>query len=334
MNRFEWVNAASVAEVVARGQGAIVKAGGVDVMDLLKERLIAPQRLVNLRSVPGLDRLGENPNGLSIGPLVTLGRLASEPIVMRRYRALAEACGHAATPQIRNMATVGGNLLQRPRCWYFRSEQFACRKKGGAECFAQSGENAFHAIFDNGQCAAVHPSSAACALVALGAQIEITGPSGARVIPLDGFFTKPAQGVEHENALGASDVVTEIRVPAPSATASSAYVKLSEKDSFDWPLVEVAVAIEVSGGVCKKATIALGAVAHTPMRAVAAEAAIVGKSIDEATARASGDAATQGATPLRDNGHKVQLLAVAVKRALLAATGGAREGVEPKGGAR
>lgn len=320
MNRFEWVNAASVAEVVARGEGAIVKAGGVDVMDLMKEGLIAPKRLVNLRSVPGLDRLGEGPNGLVVGPLVTLGRLASDPLVTRRYRALAEACGHAATPQIRNMATVGGNLLQRPRCWYFRSEQFPCRKKGGGTCFAQQGENAYHAIFDNQMCAAVHASSAACALVALGAQIELTGAAGARVVPLDGFFTKPAQGIDHENVIG-DEVITEIRVPAPAA---SAYVKLSEKESFDWPLVEVAVAIEQSSGKVTRASIVLGAVAHTPMRSAAAEAAIVGKTIDEASARAAGFAASQGATPLRDNAHKVQLLQVAVKRALLAANGGAR----------
>ncbi len=320
MNRFEWVNAASVAEVVARGQGAVVKAGGVDVMDLMKEGLIAPRRLVNLRSVPGLDRLGEGPSGLAIGPLVTLGRLASDPLVVRRYRALAEACAHAATPQIRNMATVGGNLLQRPRCWYFRSEQFPCRKKGGGTCFAQQGENAYHAIFDNQMCAAVHASSAACALVALGAQLELTGAGGARTVSLEGFFTKPAQGIERENAIG-DEVITAIRVPVPAA---SAYVKLSEKESFDWPLVEVAVAIEQSGGKVTRAAIALGAVAHTPMRSPAAEAAIVGKAIDEASASAAGFAAAQGATPLRDNAHKVQLLQVAVKRALLAANGGAR----------
>jgi len=318
MNRFEWHNAGSVAEIVARDKGAVIKAGGVDVMDLLKERLIAPQRLVNLRTVPGLDKLGEGPNGLSIGPLVTLGRLASDPIVVRKYRALAEACGHAATPQIRNMATVGGNLLQRPRCWYFRNEQFPCRKKGGGTCFAQQGENAYHAIFDNQMCAAVHASSAACALVALGASIELTGPSGARVVPLESIFTTPAQGIDHENNVG-DDVITDIRVPASSA---SAYVKLSEKESFDWPLVEVAVAIERSGATVTKASIVMGAVAHTPYRAKGAEAAIVGKSIDEATARAAGLAATQGATPLRDNAHKVTLAQVAVKRALLAANGG------------
>lgn len=328
MKPIEWVNAATVAEVVARGPNAIVKAGGVDVMDLLKEQLIAPQRLVNLRTVPGLDRVAEANGSLRIGPMVTLARIASDPAITKRWRALAEACGHAATPQIRNMATVGGNLLQRPRCWYFRNEQFPCRKKGGSTCFAQHGENQYHAVFDNHVCAAVHASSAACALVALGAQIVVTGPEGSRTVPLESFFTKPEQGVDRENALGAADVITEIVVPAPPPNASSAYVKLSEKESFDWPLVEVATVLEQSGGSCTKASVVLGAVAHTPRRAQGVEAALVGKPMNEALAHMAAGIATQGATPLGENGYKVQLIEVAVRRALLAAAatanGGAR----------
>ena len=173
MNRFEWVNPSSIEQAVAAlGSGAVVKAGGIDLMDMLKEHLVEPTRLVNLRTVRGLDHLTDGSEGLAIGPMVTLARLSDDGAVRKRYRALADAAGHAATPQIRNSATVGGNLLQRPRCWYYRSEQFACRKKGGDSCFAiaPTGENAYHAIFDNRICAAVHPSATATALVALGAR--------------------------------------------------------------------------------------------------------------------------------------------------------------------
>jgi len=318
MNGFEWVNAVSVEEAVARAPGAVVKAGGIDVMDLMKERIIAPSRLVNLRTIHGLDRIAED-REVTIGPLVTLARVAADPIVQRRYRALADACGRAATPQIRNVATLGGNLLQRPRCWYFRSEDFACRKKGGSTCFAQNGESAYHAIFDNTLCAAVHASSAASALVAYGATIDIAGPSGRRSVRLDEFFTPAAKAVDRENALGPGEIVTAIRLPVLPPTSSSAYVKLSEKESFDWPLVEVCAVLEQSGGTCTRASIVLGAVAHTPLRAVGAERALVGKPIDDATAAASAARAVAGATPTRDNGYKVQLVEVAVKRAILAA---------------
>ena len=324
MNRLEWTNATTVAEVVAQlGPRVAVKAGGVDLMDLMKENLVAPTRLVNLRSVPGLDRVSDSrEHGLRVGPLVTLARLSAEPIVRERYRALADAAGHAATPQIRNMATAGGNLLQRPRCWYFRSEHFHCKRKGGARCFAIDGENAYHAVFDNGTCAIVHPSALAVALVALGARLELTGPSGAREVPLESFFVTPEQDVTRENTLGANDVVTDIRVPAPAASASSAYTKQGEKESFDWPIAEVAVVLERSGGVsdtCKRASIVLGAAAPTPWRARAAEALLVGRVVDEPSARAAAKAALQGATPLAGNAYKLPVFEAIIRRTILAA---------------
>ena len=324
MNRLEWTNATTVAEVVAQlGPRVAVKAGGVDLMDLMKENLVAPTRLVNLRSVPGLDRVSDSrEHGLRVGPLVTLARLSAEPIVRERYRALADAAGHAATPQIRNVATAGGNLLQRPRCWYFRSEQFHCKRKGGARCFAIDGENAYHAVFDNGTCAIVHPSALAVALVALGARLELTGPSGAREVPLESFFVTPEQDVTRENTLGANDVVTDIRVPAPAASASSAYTKQGEKESFDWPIAEVAVVLERSGGVsdtCKRASIVLGAAAPTPWRARAAEALLVGRVVDEPSARAAAKAALQGATPLAGNAYKLPVFEAIIRRTILAA---------------
>jgi xanthine dehydrogenase YagS FAD-binding subunit len=323
MNRFEWVNPTSIEQAVdLLGSGAALKAGGVDLMDLLKERLIEPKRLVNLRAVPGLDRIESGPEGLRLGPLVTLARLADDPAVNGgSYRALAQAAGHAATPQIRNVATVGGNLLQRPRCWYFRSEAFECRKKGGSRCFAIEGENAYHAVMGNKTCAAVHPSAAAVALVALGARLELISPEGRREVALESFFVAPEADVRRENALGEREIMSKIVVPPPPAGARSAYMKQGEKESYDWPLAEVAVFLEADGGRCKRASIVLGAAAPVPYRARAAEAQLSGKTIDEATAREAAKAALSGATPLSQNAYKLKIFEAVVRRTILAANG-------------
>ena len=327
MNRFEWVNVSSVAQAVRElAAGAVVKAGGIDVMDLLKERLIEPRRLVNLRTIRGLDQVSDGEQGLRIGPMVTLARLADDPVVRRRFRALADAAGHAATPQIRNAATLGGNLLQRPRCWYFRSEAFVCKKKGGDRCFAiaPTGENAYHAIFGNQVCAAVHPSATATALIALGARLRLESERGPREAPLETFFVAPETDVTRENSLAPDgELVTEIIVPAPARGASSAYIKQGQKESYDWPLAEVAVALEQEAGTCRRASIVLGAAAPVPYRARAAEKALIGRRIDESAAEVAARAALEGATPLAQNAYKVQIFQTIVRRTILAAQGSA-----------
>jgi xanthine dehydrogenase YagS FAD-binding subunit len=349
-----WSNPRTLAEAVAQiGPNNVPKAGGVELMDLLKEGLVEPERLVNLRAVPGLDRIEDTPQGLRLGPLVTLARLADDAGVRARWPVLAEAAGRAATPQIRNMATLGGNLLQRPHCWYFRSEQFPCLRKGGGRCFAHDGENALHAVFANRSCCAVHPSSLATALLAIGAGVELMSPRGARAVPLEQFYV-PAEEVRTRDTVRQDDeLVTAVVLRAPTPGGVSAYVKQAQKESYDWPLVEVAVVLDLGpkenkgpagskradpnenerpagskradpnenerpGGACSHASIVLGAVAPTPWRARAAEAAIVGRPIDEASARDAGKAALQGAAPLRDNGYKLALIEVAVRRAILA----------------
>jgi len=328
MNPLEWSNAGTVGEVIAQlGPKTVIKAGGVDLLDLLKEGLVTPTRLVNLRTVRGLDEIVDDAKtGLRLGPMVTLARIADDPAVQGRYRALAEAAGHAATPQIRNMATVGGNLLQRPRCWYFRSESFACKKKGGDRCFALEGENAYHAIFGNRVCAIVHPSSAACALTALGAKLELTGPRGRREVALEAFFVTPEQDVQRESSIGADEVITEIRVPAPAEGQTSAYHKQGEKESFDWPIAEVAVVLQRQGqgkeGLVTRASVILGAAAPVPHRARAAEDALMGKAINEETARAAAKAALQGATPLAQNGYKLPVFEAVIRRTILRAAEG------------
>ncbi|HEY1694312.1 MAG TPA: FAD binding domain-containing protein [Polyangiaceae bacterium] len=327
MKTFAWTDPASLGDALALlGPSSIAKAGGVDLMDLLKEHLVAPARLVNLLRVPGLDRIEDRgAQGLRIGPLVTLARIAEDATVAARWRAVAEAAGHAATPQIRNMATIGGNLVQKPRCWYYRLEQFPCLRKGGKECFAREGENAYHAVFANEACCAVHPSSLATPLLALGASVELTSPRGARTVPLENFFVPARELRMRDTLLDADELITAIALPAPAAGSASAYVKQAQKESYDWPLVEVAVAVDRGPtGACTRASVMLGAVAPNPWKARAAEAALVGRPLDEASARDAGKAAVQGATPLRDNGYKLALIEAAVRRAVIAAGEGAR----------
>jgi len=322
MASFEWSEPATVEEALAQlGPSALAKAGGIDLMDRLKERLDAPARLVNLRRLPGLKGVREVEGTVELGPLVTLARLAEDPLVRARLPALADAAQQAATPNVRNAATLGGNLLQRPRCWYFRREAFACLRKGGATCFAQEGRNAYHAVFANGVCAAVHPSDTAVALVAYGARAVLASPRGTRQLSLENLFVPAEEDVTREHRLAPDELLVALRVPAPAAGTRSAYLKLGERDSSDWPLASVAVVLELDGGTCARAAVILGAAAAVPWRAREGEAALAGRPLDAAVAAAAARAAVQGATPVGENGYKVQLLEVVTRRALLAAGG-------------
>jgi xanthine dehydrogenase YagS FAD-binding subunit len=321
MNRFEWTNARSINEAIAQLNGsAAIKAGGIDLIDRLKEGLDAPARLINIRSIKGLDAVTEDAKKtLRIGPLVTLAALDANRTVRSRYTALADAAGHAATPQIRNVATIGGNLLQRPRCWYFRQGEFNCRKKGGDRCFAIEGENQYHAIFGNKLCAIVHPSALATALVAMNAQIILTGPRGSREVELEKFFVLPEMDVRRENSIGPDELITEIRVPALPVQARSVYLKQGEKESFDWPVADVAIVLNCARGRCEQASIVLGAAAPVPLRAREAEAVLAGKTVSEDSAREAARAAIRGATPLTENAYKLPIFETLVRRAILAA---------------
>lgn len=324
MKPFEWANASSVEQALSLlEKGSALKAGGVDLVDLMKEQIASPSRVVNIRAIKELDyvKLDDADGSLRLGPLVTLGRLSEEPIVRQRFTALADAAGHAATPQIRNMATLGGNLLQRPRCWYFRNQMFPCRKKGGEICYAQEGESQYHAIFNNQLCAIVHPSATACALVAMKATLQLTSARDKRDVKADEFFILPNVDLHHENQLRDDEMITEVRVPALPAGAKSAYIKQGEKESFDWPVSECAVVLENDGGKCKSASIVLGAAAPIPHRATEAEAALVGQSINPETARAAAKAALEAARPLANNRYKVALFTTVITRTVLAAAG-------------
>ena len=320
MNSFTWYEATDVSGAIQAGarQGALFKAGGVDVTDLMKEGVAQPAALVNLRRVRELDFLREEKGALAIGPLVTLARLAEDPLVVKGANALALAAGWAGTPQIRNLATLGGNLAQRPRCPYFRSELFHCRRKGGTECFAIAGENQEHAVFDNDLCAIVHPSGTATALVALAASLKLKGPRGERTLPIEQFFVRPGQDVQRENVLQPGELIVEVRVPTGRR---GSYVKMMQKQTFDWPLADAAVALAMDGGTVREARVVMGAAAPVPWRAAAVERALAGKKLDDAVAREAARLATEGARPLDKNRHKLPALQAAVLRALRAAGG-------------
>src|SRR5512136_2270179 len=294
MNRFEFARATSVAEalsLVAEKAGSVWKAGGIDLLDHLKERLIEPPRLVDLKGVPEMREVKvESGGSVRIGPLVTLAHVAAQPGIRATHAALAQACGQAASPQIRNVATIGGNLLQRPRCWYYRLASYRCLKKGGDMCFAVGGENRYHTIFGDGACNAPHPSNAAMGLTVLGASLVFRSSRGTRTVPADQFFTIPGNDPRRENAKEPDEILTAIHVPA-APNVRSIYASVKEKAAFDWPLVSTAVALRVDGGVVRHARIVLGAVAPVPLRSAAAEQALVGKRLNDATVDAVAHAA-------------------------------------------
>lgn len=323
MDRFEWTSVISVEEAIDQlRSGAVVKAGGVDLLDRMKEGLDSPKRVVGIGSIPGLDAIRVEEKGLHLGSLVTLAEIGGSSQVASRWPALAQAASSAATPQIRNMATVGGNLLQRPRCWYYRSIEFNCLKKGGDHCHAQDGENQFHAVFDNDVCAIVHPSGMAVPLIAYGAAVDIAGPKERRRVPLESFFVHPTDDMEREHSLRPDELLVGIEVPAPRAGTRSAYIKQGEKESFDWPIADVAVALEMDGSTVRSASIVLGAAAAVPRRAKSSEEYLVGRTLSEKTAGEAAGLAMDGATPLSRNSYKIPLFRTIIARTLLSAEQG------------
>lgn len=317
MVRFELARPKTTAEareLLAEKAGSVLKAGGIDLVDHLKEHLVEPPRVVDLGSIPGLDGIEVLPDGaLRIGARATLARVAAHETIRKTHPALARACGEAASPQIRNVATIGGNVLQRPRCWYYRLESYRCLKKGGDTCFAITGENRYHVIFGGGPVFAPHPSNAAVPLVAYRASFALEGPKGPRAVPAEEFFTLPDKDPRRENVLGPDEILLGASIPS-AAGWRSAYAEVRERADFDWPLVAAAVALRVAGGVVAESRVVLGQVAPIPWRSTTAEKALAGKPVTPEAAAAAGRAATEGAEPMTDNGYKVELTAALVRR--------------------
>jgi xanthine dehydrogenase YagS FAD-binding subunit len=326
---FAYVNAANEKEALAAlaqagaqaPRGRILPiAGGMDLLALMKDYIAQPERIVNVK---GLDQtIAATPDGgLRIGGGVRLADLAEHPVARRLYPALTDSASEIGTPQIRNVGTVGGNLTQRPRCWYFRNEEFDCLKKGGSRCFAVDGENQYHAIFGNGPCYIVHPSSLAIPLIAYGAKVRVAAASGERTVEASDFFVSPDKNVQVENVLTASELVTHVMVPPPGSARSAVY-EVRFKQSHDWPLAMAVVVLTMTGGrTVQRARVVMGAVAPIPWQSAAAEQALAGKTISEETASAAADAAVKEARPMTENGYKVQIARTAVKRAILKAAG-------------
>ena len=333
MKAFEWMNATTVADAVnALKSGAASSdpddaarpiAGGQDLLTTMKEYITRPTRVVNLKSIRGLDKIESDGKGaLRIGALVTLSQLEDDALVQKSFPGLAEAAHSVGTPQIRNLGTVGGNLCQRPRCWYFRLEEVVCLKKGGSECYAATGENKYHAIFGGGPSYIVHPSDLAPMLLALGASVNVTGGNGKRTIPLDKFFTLPSDGnLRRENVLQNDEIITEIFVPQSALSAHSSYLKFKERESLDFALASVAAAVQLSGNTVKDARIVLGGVAPIPWRVPAAEKYLVGKTLTKEVMTEAGKIALADAKPLEKNAYKVPLTQTLVRRALAKAGG-------------
>ncbi len=291
----------------------------------MKDYLTRPARLVNLKAVRGLDRIeGNAKTGLRIGALVTLAQLEENPVVRRSFPGLAEAAHSIATPQIRNLGTVGGNLCQRPRCWYYRLEEAVCLKKGGSECFAATGENKYNAILGGGPSYIVHPSDLAPMLVALGASVSVTGGEGKKVIPLEKFFTLPSEGsIRRENVLKNEELITEIQIPASAFAGRSTYLKFKERESMDFALASVAAAVELQENkIIKQARLVLGGVAPIPWRVANAEKFLTGKSLSADVLTEVARLALEGAQPLEKNAYKIPLTQTLVRRALTQAVNG------------
>ena len=322
MKRFAHIDARTVEEAVSHlrryGDGASVIAGGTDLLGKLKDRILPryPEAIVNLKTIAGLDFIREEGGGLAIGALTRLHDIAAHPGIQQRYAALAEAARRTASPNLRQMGTLGGNLCQDIRCWYYRSgdNRFPCLKKGGGRCYAIDGDNRYHSIFGGSVeegCHAVHPSDTAPALIALGAMVK----TSKRMVDAESFFEV---GVCRTTILDRDEIVTEIQVPEPAVAARSAFSKFALRKSIDFPIVNCAASITTSGGRAVAARICLNAVHAKPRRAIEAERSIAGRAFDEGSAEAAGAAAVSAATPMSGNRYMVQIAKVLVKRTILA----------------
>jgi xanthine dehydrogenase YagS FAD-binding subunit len=283
-------------------------AGGTDLLGCLRDQVFETQKLVSLGALRELRGIAETAEGgLRIGALTTIAEIAEHDAVRRRYTALAEAAASVGSPQLRYQGTIGGNLCQKPRCWYYRGA-FHCLRKGGDACFAVAGENRYHCILGGGPCYVVHPSDTAAALLALGAHLRLAGRQGSRTVPLEGFHVPPSEDVRRETRLEPGEIVAEILLPPPGAGLRSTYRKVRTRAAWDFALVGVALALRLDGRTVREARVALSGVAPVPWRATAAETALVGRPLDAATIARAAAAAIEGAEPLGDNGYKVPLL--------------------------
>jgi xanthine dehydrogenase YagS FAD-binding subunit len=312
MKQFKIAQPRSVEQLISllseKKEGFYLMAGGTDLLDEIKNTIIDPKVVIDLMSISDRSLITETKDHVSICALTRVAELAESPVIQKHFAGLHQAALSLATPQLRNVGTVGGNLCQRPRCWYYRDPELTCRKKGGSRCYAFRGRNRYHAIFGGGICYIVYPSDLAPALISLDAQIIISGPDGEETMPLENFYILPQQNVRKENVLEGNQFLKEINIPLPKNGSKSTYYKFKERGTWDFAVVSAAVNGIVSGGVCKDIKIVLGGVAPIPWRLEKAEGFIKGKELTEEVIRQGAKEALKDARPLEENAYKIDLV--------------------------
>jgi xanthine dehydrogenase YagS FAD-binding subunit len=320
MKNFAYVKAKSLADATKAlaTRNAKVIAGGTDLLGCMRDEIFPVDKVVSIGGLAELKGISALPDGgMRIGARTAIADIAANAALAQKYPVLAQAAAQVASPQLRNQGTLGGNLCQRPRCWYYRGD-FRCARKGGELCYAMDGENQYHAVFGGGPCFYVHPSDTAVALVALEAQVVIAGSAGKKAVKMDKFFIDPGVSLERENILTPQEIITEIRLPAPGGKVLSSYHKIKARQAWDFAIVSVGLVLNVQNDAVSKAGILLGGVGPYPWRAAESEKLLIGKRIDGASAAAAGQAATAGATALGENAYKIRMIQGAVEESISA----------------
>jgi len=321
MNKFQHANAQSIKEALSslgdNWDDMRIIAGGTDLLGEIKNGIVSPKAVINIKTIRDLNFIKYvSGKELRIGALTRIADIEDNTIIKEKFTALWDAARVIASPQLRNMGTIGGNLCQRPRCWYYRGD-FNCFRKGGMGCFAFNGENKRHCIFGGHGCFIVHPSDSAPPLIALRAQVKIGSNEGEKIVPLEDFFVGPETDMQRENILKPNEIVTEVIIPDPWPGTRSLYHKRMERNVWDFALVSVAASLSFKGKSCEEARLVLGGVAPIPWRLKNVENYLLGKAINTNVAKRAGELATIGAKPLKQNGYKVDLVKIMVKEALL-----------------
>jgi xanthine dehydrogenase YagS FAD-binding subunit len=320
LKSFSYVRPKSIDEAIKHlsSEGARAHAGGTDLLGCLRDNVFEARMVVSLSGIKGLRGITRGPNGgMRIGALTTVTEVAQNRDIQRHYTALARAASEVASPQLRNQGTIGGNLCQKPRCWYYRGE-FHCLRKGGEQCFAFGGENVYHCILGGENCYIVHPSDMAPALAALGAAVHVKGPKGKRTLPLDAFYVLPAKDWTKETVLLQGEVVTEVELPPPAEGLRSSYRKVRARRSWDFALAGAALAIVFDGPRVKRARVFLSGAAPIPWRSEEVEEILAGKEVDAESVSKAAKAAVRNAEPMEQNAYKVPLFKAVIEEELRA----------------
>ena len=317
---FSYIRPDSLAEAIAylALEGARVHAGGTDLLGCLRDRVFSVSTVVSIAGIKELKGIEATPaGGLRIGSLTTIAEVARHPVIRSKYPALSMAAAEVASPQLRNQGTIGGNLCQKPRCWYYRGE-FDCLRKGGDRCYAVEGQNAYHCIFGGDNCFIVHPSDTAPALVALQASVVIAGPNGRRTVAVENFHVPPAMDYRSETVLESAEIITEIVLPPPAESLRSSYRKVRARRAWDFALAGVALAIVFGGEQAVDSRLVLSGAAPVPWRCTGAEEILKGRRLNQERAAMAAAAAVQNAEPMEQNEYKIALFRGLIEQQLLA----------------